>query len=214
MAMKRSPNLGNPTRADVRAALHYAKKRRLARLKAGSGPSTPVPTSPYFLTDLSNSQDYNVGYNGLGNTFLMTTDFSMLNIRFEVYALGATYRVSLMEVTDMAGGNAVQAVLAEIEGVTASAIGWVEVALPSAVSLSNGKYYAIVIQRTDDTTTTPPLLRRWASAFYYTNQQVNHTYERAWRCRKLTAFTNGETNQFPTGDPHIIDWNGNVTGAP
>lgn len=33
MAIKRSPNLGKLTDPKVRAALYYAKKRRLARLK-------------------------------------------------------------------------------------------------------------------------------------------------------------------------------------
>jgi len=34
MAMKRSPNLGKLSSPAVKAALYFAKKRRLARLKA------------------------------------------------------------------------------------------------------------------------------------------------------------------------------------
>ena len=44
MAMKRSPSLGKLSDPRVRAALFYAKKKRLARLKAQQATPPPEPT--------------------------------------------------------------------------------------------------------------------------------------------------------------------------
>ena len=179
----------------------------------GSGvlPDLDAPPSvPYFLDDLTGLSDYAAGYNGQGNTFSMTADFLLRNIRFQTYTTTGTFRISVLEVQNAARGNAVQDVLAEVDGYTLSNVGWNEVALPEPVTLINNVFYAIVIQRTDSTATAIPGLRRWGNAANYTGQQTNHAFERCWRTRSLDAFALSDVNEYPTSDPIAIDWNGDL----
>ena len=65
MAIKRSPRLGNLSDPRVRAALYYARKRRLKRLSGDGGGSAPPPGEfdEAFMTSVKAGAVMNDGIN-------------------------------------------------------------------------------------------------------------------------------------------------------